>query len=192
MDLLKTEFCIFDVETTGLSPVDGDRIVEIATIKVSSLKSVARFHSLINPEREIPFGASEINGITNEMIADAPKSREVLPAFLEFLGDAVIVGHNVKFDLSFLCYELSLLGRWLREKTTVIDTLKMARNLLPQRGRYPLWSVADGLGIKWDQEHRAMSDAELTVEVFLRLVKTMGKKDMVDIGILPDVMKEFR
>ena len=191
-DLRKQEFIIFDVETTGLSPRWGDRIIEIAALKVKDLKPVGEFYSFVDPQREISYGAFQVNGITPDMLMGAPTLEEILPRFLKFIGSAALVGHNIKFDLSFLCYELSLMGKWLRPKTVVIDTLKMARGLLPHLGRYPLWFIADSLGITRKQEHRAMADVKLTFEVFLRLIKTMGKKDIEDMGVLSGALDEYK
>ena len=186
------EFIIFDVETTGLSPVGGDRIIEIAALKIKDLKPVDQFHSLIDPQREIFADSIQVNGITPEMVAGSPKSNEVLPKFLAFLGKAVLVGHNVKFDLGFLCYELALAGKWLSDKTVIVDTLKMSRELLPHLGRYSLWFVADCLGVKKEQTHRAQSDVELTYDVFCRLVKSLGTKDIAQVGVLPNALEDFK
>ncbi len=188
-DFKKAEFVIFDIETTGLSPSWGDRIVEIAALKVKNSKPVDRFYSFVDPQREISFGAFAVNGITEEMLRGAPTSCEILPRFLEFLGDAALVGHNVGFDLSFLCHELSLLGMGLKDKTVIVDTLKMARHLLPNLGRYPLWFVAESLGLPKGQQHRAMSDVELTFDVFRRLIKEMGEKNIEDIGVVANAQK---
>ena len=188
----KKEFIIFDVETTGLSPRTGDRIVEIAALKIKNLKLVEEFYSFVDPEREISFGAFQVNGITQDMLIGAPKSREILPRFLEFMGDAALVGHNISFDLGFLCHELSLIGMRLKDKTIIIDTLKMARNLLPHLGRYPLWLIADSLGVHMDQEHRAMADVHLTFKVFYKLIKTMGEKDINEIGVLSNILNDYK
>ena len=190
-DFRKQEFVIFDVETTGLSPTWGDRIVEIAAIKVRNLKPVENFHSFVDPQREISFGAFQVNGITEEMLTGAPASKEILPRFLEFIGRRALIGHNIAFDLNFLCYELSLLGLQLKKEAIIVDTLKMARHLLPTLGRYPLWRVAASLGIEEDQKHRAMADAQLTFEVFCRLLKLKGKRSISEIGILPDAGNRY-
>ncbi len=164
------EFVVFDVETTGLSPGSGDRIVEIAALKVRGLKPVARFHSLVNPGRPISFAASEVNGISDDMVAAAPRCREILPDFLQFLGQATMIGHNVRFDLSFLHHEVGLASLKIGHEIEAIDTIRLARQMMPRLKRYPLWLVADALGIEESQKHRAMADVELTFEVFYRLI----------------------
>src|SRR5271163_1362727 len=104
MNIKLTEFVIFDVETTGLSPIDGDRIVEIAAVKVRGLVVVDKFYSLVNPQRNIPSQASQVNNITEDMVNKAPVSADILPQMIHFIGGACVAGHNVKFDLNFLCY----------------------------------------------------------------------------------------
>ena len=191
-NLKEKDLIVFDVETTGLSPQTGDRIVEIAALKVRNLKSIDKFYSLVDPQREIPLGASQVNGISKEMLGGAPTSRKILPDFFKFVDGCAIVGHNVEFDLNFLCYELSLVGMYLNDQTTVIDTLKMSRQLLPHLGRYPLWSVAQSLGIKQEQKHRAMSDVELTFDVLRGLCKVMGDRDVNEIGVLTNVLEKYQ
>jgi DNA polymerase III subunit epsilon len=168
-DLVTGDFVIFDVETTGLSPAYGDRVVEIAALRIRDFKPVAKFHSLVDPEREISYGAYLVNGITQEMLSGAPQGFEVFPDFLRFADDACLVGHNVRFDLNFLTYELSRLDLSLERTTHIIDTMRMARRFLPHLGRYSLLWVSQALGIDMKQQHRALADVELTFEVFKRL-----------------------
>lgn len=188
----KQEFVIFDVETTGLSPHGGDRIVEIAALKIKNLTPVDKFYSLIDPEREVSFGAFQVNGITSEMLMGAPKSSKVLPRFMEFIGSAGLVGHNVKFDLNFICHELSILGLSLDEKALIIDTLKLSRNLLPQIGRHPLWLVAQTLGVKKNQKHRAMADVELIYQVFSKLIELAEGKDLKKIACIEYLFTQIK
>ena len=191
-DLIKPAFVIFDVETTGLFPETGDRIVEIAALKIVDLQIVDKFHSLVDPKREISFGAYEVNGITPEMLKGAPEAKDVLPRLLKFLGPAHLVGHNVRFDLGFLCHELSLLDMKLHEKTMVVDTLKLARRILPSLDRYPLWLVAESLGIEIEQRHRAMADVELTLQVFQKLIERKKSKSPVVKNIYEDVLDRYQ
>ncbi len=170
MNARQTEYVVFDVETTGLSPQGGDRIVEIAAVRVRNWKIIDTFESLVNPQRDLPVEAQEINKITEAMLADAPTADQVLPKIIEFTGGACLVGHNVKFDLNFLCYELSLIGRKLREKTPAIDTLKMAKELLPHLTSFRLAHVAHSLGATAETTHRALPDVKLTAKVMQRLM----------------------
>ena len=170
MKIISAEYIVFDSETTGLSVTDGDRIIEIAAVKIKNCQIVDRFSSLINPHRSIPQESTLVNGITEDMIKDAPVAVEVLPQLIDFIGGACLVGHNVRFDLNFLCYELSLMGRRLRQETPAIDTLKMAKELVPFLNSYRLEHVAQYLGVAVKQTHRAMADTETTASVLSRLL----------------------
>lgn len=181
MERLKAkEFVVFDVETTGLSPLGGDRIIEIAALKIKNLKPVAQFHSLVDPLRPVSFPAYEVNGISDEMLVGAPRAREVLPQFLKFLGQAALIGHNISFDMNFLYNEMDLSGLEREQEFKSIDTIRIARRVLPQLKRYPLWLVAATLGITENQKHRAMADVELTFEVFCRLIHLAQEKKMLE------------
>lgn len=181
MKVRSTEFIVFDVETTGLSAIEGDRIIEIAAIKLKDLKPVAVFHSLINPKRDIPASATYVNKITGDMLVGAPTSEEFLPGIIDFIGGGCVVGHNVKFDLNFLCYELALSGRKLHEGTPAIDTLKMARSLIPYLSSYKLSSIAQALGITIGETHRAQADTQLTADVLMRLMDIAGDQNIEDL-----------
>ena len=182
MDIKTAEFIVFDVETTGLSPRDGDRIIEIAAMKVKGAVVVDKWYSLVNPRRALPPEAMSVNGITEEMISDAPTAPDVLPRMIEFIGGGCIAGHNVRFDLGFLCYELSLMGRKLQDGTPAIDTLKMAKDLLPYLSSYKLSYLARSLGVTVNDAHRAMADVEITVKVMLRLIEMAGEQNLSNVG----------
>ncbi len=173
------EYVVFDVETTGLSVLGGDRIIEIAGMKIKDSKKIDDFHALINPERDIPPAASRVNGITSEMVEGAATASEALPKFLDFIGEACLVGHNIKFDLDFLCYQLALLGKRINTRVPTLDTLKMARTLAPGLQRYKLWFVAQSFGIEIGELHRAMADVELTAAVLNKLLE-LAEVDKVD------------
>jgi DNA polymerase-3 subunit epsilon len=101
MNIKLAEFVIFDVETTGLSPIDGDRIVEIAALKIKGSAVVDQFHSLVNPQRSMPMQATQVNNITDDMLITAPIAADILPEMINFIGGACVAGHNVRFDLNF-------------------------------------------------------------------------------------------
>ncbi len=183
MNIKEAEFIVFDVETTGLSATDGDRIIEIAAMKVKGLVVVDKFYSLVNPQRSIPSAATNVNNITNEMVAGAPAADEVLPRMIEFIGGGCVVGHNVRFDLSFLCHELSRSNRKLKDETPAIDTLKMAREILPYLSTYKLSYLARSLGVTVTETHRALADVDITVKVMLRLIEMAEEQNLSDVGI---------
>ncbi len=180
MKIDKMEFIVFDVETTGLNPLGGDRIIEIAAVKMKGGKKVDVFDSLINPQRPLSEHAQRINKITPEMVSSAPNIQQVLPKFLDFIGGGCLVAHNAKFDLDFLCHELAMIGRRLRPATPAWDTLKMAKELLPQINNYQLFYIAHFLGVKVEETHRALADARLTADVFLRLLPLAREKQLYD------------
>lgn len=180
----KSEYVVFDVETTGLSPTSGDRIIEIGAIRVKNGQIVDQFESFINPQRDIPAEAQAINNITPEMVADAPTSDKILPDFLNFIGGATVVGHNVKFDLCFVAYELALIERKFRHETPAIDTLKMAKKLLPHLTRHTLAYVAQYMGVKINETHRALADVELTVKILIQLLYLAEEKHINSIKLV--------
>ena len=174
------EFTIFDTETTGLDPAGGDRIVEIAGIRFKGQEKIATFQSLINPKRPISPAAFEVNKISEEMLRDAPGAEEVIPNFLDFIKDSCVCSYNAGFDLAFLNNELAIIGKILPQDLIIADVLKMAKRLLPGSERYALWFIADSLGIKIEQKHRAFSDVELTLGVFNKLKEKLKAKGIVD------------
>jgi len=184
------EFTIFDTETTGLEPAQGDRIVEIAAIRFKGKDKIAAFQSLVNPGRPISEAAFCVNHITQEMLRDAPTIDAVMPNFLKFIQDSCLCSYNAVFDLEFLNNELRLIGknlpcslsagRGLLEGIVVVDILKMARRLLPGLERYALWFVSDKLGIQMEQKHRALADVELTFNVFSKFKEILQAKGITD------------
>ena len=170
------DFIIFDVETTGLSPQAGDRIIEIAALRYKNGRTIDTFSSLINPQREISQAAYEVDHISQEMVDSAPLPEDVLLKFMEFAKGSCFAGYNVGFDLGFLENELRLLGRDFPAGIFVIDVMQMARRIMPGFDRYGLAKVSSYIGISTPQEHRALSDVELTLGVFSHLIdKVRGK-----------------
>lgn len=163
------EFTIFDTETTGLEASGGDRIVEIAALRIKGTERIAAFESLVNPKRAISDAAFAVNKITPEMLKNAPAMQEVMPGFLDFIKGSCLCSYNAGFDLEFLNNELKLAGKKELEGVIVIDILKMAKRLLPHLERHALWCVAEKFGLKSKQQHRALSDVELTLEAFYKL-----------------------
>jgi DNA polymerase III epsilon subunit family exonuclease len=176
----ETDFTIYDTETTGLDPGAGDRLVEIAGIRIRSGQRLGSFQSFIDPGRPVSPAAFAVNKITPEMLSAAPRSGEVLPKFLDFIKGSCLCSYNAGFDMGFLRKELTSNLLELPPGTDVVDILTMARKLLPGLERYPLWAVADKLGIQRKQEHRAMADVEMALDVFTRLVEVMKQKSILE------------
>jgi len=160
------EFTIFDTETTGLNPDSGDRIVEIAGLRVKGQKVLGKFHSFINSPKEISPAAFAVNHITREMLENSPAPEVVLDNFLNFIKGSCLCSYNAAFDMGFIENELVLSGRGKLNDIIVIDILKMAKRLLPGMERYALWFVSQKMQVNMQQEHRAFSDAQIALEVF--------------------------
>jgi len=176
------EFTIFDTETTGLNPQAGDRIVELAALRVKGSQRIAVFDTLINPEKPVSPGAFAVNKITPQMLNGAPSPQAAIGRFLEFLQGSYLCSYNAEFDLGFLDNELRLIGRPALDNPVVFDVLIMARKLLPGLPRYALWFVAERLGIKLTQQHRALADVEMTWQVFEKLKLLCQEKGIADFA----------
>ncbi|NBX92899.1 MAG: 3'-5' exonuclease [Proteobacteria bacterium] len=177
LSLALDEHIVFDLETTGLSAW-GDEIIEIGAIKVlgNEIDETKNFHSLVNPKRLIPAEATAVSGITNEMVKDAPFIDEVLPKFLDFVGDAFWVAHNARFDMSFIMKHLMQMK--LKKEIEVYDTMIFSRKAFPGEPRHNLDMLCQRLDLKFDPatRHRSMTDVELTAKAFVRLKEMLGDK----------------
>lgn len=162
--VLALPLVFLDVETTGLSPEAGDRVCEIALLRVRGGREEWSFSSLVNPGCPISPGASAVNGITDAMVREAPPFAEVAPTVLEALEGAVLVAHNAPFDLGFLRREMLLAGRRLPE-VPVIDTLRLARRCFSFFSN-ALQAISGALGIEVVGAHRALADVRTTWGVF--------------------------
>lgn len=168
------DYVVFDLETTGVS-VEHDVIIEIAAVKVVKGKVIDTFQTLVNPERPIPSGASRVNGITDDMVADAPLIGEALEAFLGFIGDAVLVGHNIQaFDMNFI-YDASMCVFQKPVTNNFIDTLYMARKCLPELNNHKLTDLAAHYHISQEGAHRAFNDCMINQQCY----EEMGKIEAV-------------
>jgi len=176
------EFVIFDTETTGLDPSSGDRIVELAALKFKGLERISEFQALVNPGKPVSEAAFAVNKISAEMLKDASQPEEVIPKFIDFIRGSCLSSYNAGFDLEFLNNEFKILELPQLKDILIIDVLKMAKRLMPGLERYALWFVADTLGIKTKQQHRAFSDVELTLAVFNRLKDMLKAKKITDFN----------
>ena len=166
---------ILDTETTGLDFRTGDRVIEIGCVELRGRQLTGqRFHAYINPEREIPQGAIEIHGLTNEFIADKPKFAAIAGDFMDFVRDAELVIHNAAFDVGFLNHELGLLQQGSIEQLCgeVTDTLRMAREMRPgKKNNLNALCAEFGVDNSGRQLHGALLDAELLAEVYLAMTR---------------------
>lgn len=172
MLLNNTTFVVTDTETTGLSPVTSN-LIEIAAVKVRNGEVIDSWQQLINPERSIPQRISQMTGITTAMVFDQPTAGEVLPGFLDFLEDGVLVAHNLTFDERFIQAELIRNG-FSPVKNPTLCTLRLARRLLPSLPRHDLGTVGKHFGLTNRARHRALGDAEVTAGALIRFLERIS------------------
>ncbi len=176
---LDDTFVIFDIETTGLSR-EVESITEIGAVKVQDGKIVDRFCSFVNPEKPISVEITKLTGITDEMVSDAPLIQDILPKFLDFCGDGVMVAHNASFDMGFIRVNAER-KCGIEVKNTVLDTLELSRTLLPEMSKHKLNLVCEHLGVSLEGHHRAVNDAEATAEIFLKFVDMLVEKKIFKV-----------
>lgn len=157
-------YTVLDIETTGLDP-SFDEIIEVSAIRVRKGVIAESFSSLIKASNPIDDFISELTGITNEMLDSAPSISDVLPAFFEFVGDDVVVGHNVNFDINFL-YDNADYLRLSPFKNDFIDTMRLSRKLFPEMENHKLGTVAKHLHIQQQNAHRAAADCDTTNSIY--------------------------
>jgi DNA polymerase III subunit epsilon len=166
---------ILDTETTGLDFRTGDRVIEIGCVELHGRQLTGqRFHAYINPGREVPQGAIEIHGLTNEFLVDKPRFAEIVADFIEFIRGAELVIHNAAFDVGFLNNELGLLQMESIDQlcSDVIDTLRMAREMRPgKKNNLNALCAEFGVDNSGRQQHGALLDAELLAEVYLAMTR---------------------
>ncbi|HOT76737.1 MAG TPA: 3'-5' exonuclease [Candidatus Wallbacteria bacterium] len=171
-------YCAVDIETTGLSP-KNDAIIEIAAVKIVDNQICGTFSTLVNPGVPISEEITKINGITDAMVENAPAIDEVMPEFLDFLGDSVLVAHNAAFDISFI--NEALYRKYYQKMINpIICTLKLAKMLYPNFESHSLGSVAQKLKISMTAHHRALSDADACAKMlvnFLKVIKSGANKN---------------
>ncbi len=190
-----SDFVVFDIETTGFSPVNN-RIIEIGAVKVSGGVIVDRYSTFVNPKTPIPFEIEKLTGINDSMVMDSPEIEEILPQFLAFCGDAVLVAHNANFDMSFI--KENAIRQGIRREFTYVDTVGIARILLPNQAKHTLDAVAKTLGVSLENHHRAVDDAEATAEIFVKMIpmlKEVGTQTLAQVNAMgassPDIIKRL-
>ncbi|HYO08518.1 MAG TPA: exonuclease domain-containing protein, partial [Tepidisphaeraceae bacterium] len=170
-----------DVETTGASTDFGDRVIEIGVVRVEGGQAVAEYQQLVDPQRRIGAGVVALTGIAQEMVTGQPTFADILPRVVELMRGAVVVGHNVRFDLSFLGGEFRRCRQPIQECLCdcrhVLDTVRIARRRFG-RGGNGLQALAPRLGVRPTTAHRALADAITTAHVFERLMEPVGGWDL--------------
>lgn len=159
------DFVAIDIETTGLDPNYAD-IIELAAIRVTNRIVRDEFQTLVNPGYEISNQIKELTGITNKMLSKAPLLKDVLPSFLDFVGDSVVVGHNVNFDINFI-YDSSMELYQEPFANDFVDTMRLCRQMFPGWPHYRLVDLVKNFKIAETTKHRAAADAQQTVACLL-------------------------
>jgi DNA polymerase-3 subunit epsilon len=175
---------VFDTETTGLNPLTGDRIVEIGCVEmVNRVETGRHFHAYFNPERDMPFEAQEVHGLSNLFLSDKPRFAETVEELLAFIEDSPLVAHNAGFDFGFLNFELERCGRPAVGISRMVDTLTLARSRHPG-AKHSLDALCVRFGIERSHrvKHGALLDAQLLAQVYVEL--TGGRQ--IGLGLVGD------
>lgn len=177
--LRSCRYVIFDTETTGFYPYQGDEIIAIGGVVVDNgmIREDQAFHQLVNPYRPIPPSVTAITGITDEMVADKPGVCNVISDFLDFAGDATLVAHNAEFDLAFMNIKL----KWYTKTAIynpVIDTYKLARAFYPELGTHDLDTLLKHHRVEVQGRHTALGDSLMTAQMFLHYLQVLEAKNI--------------
>jgi len=174
------EFVVIDLETTGLD-AKLDDIIEIAAVRYKDKKIIDSYTTLVNPLKPIPEHITKINGITNEMVKNAPTIEEALPKLIDFISDSIIVAHNASFDLKFLKSHAARMGIEISNPYT--DTLTLSRKVFPELENHKLTTVANHIGFYADTFHRAYNDAMACGQILLKCIEILDKNDLAKKNI---------
>lgn len=181
---------MLDFETTGLSPAYGDRLTEVAALRIVGDKVVERYVSLVNCNVRIPSFISDLTGITQKMVNQAPRDTVVIPELLRFIGNDILAAHNASFDVKFLQAESTRLGL-VSLHQDLICSLKLSRRIFPGLTSYKLTSLSSTLGIKFSSRaHRAEADAEAAAELLIYIGKYLHRNYSLT-GLNPQIFAEI-
>ena len=175
---LEDAYVVFDLETTGFSTA-ANKIIEIGAVKVLNGKITDKFSTFVNPEVPIPYKIEELTSINDNMVLDAPTIEEILPKFLEFSEGCVMVAHNASFDMGFI--EANCKRQGIEKEFTIVDTVALARVLMPQLNRFKLDTVAKALKVSLENHHRAVDDAGCTAEIFVKFIEMLQQRDITTL-----------
>ncbi|MBQ3001883.1 MAG: PolC-type DNA polymerase III [Bacilli bacterium] len=194
IDLSDATFVVFDVETTGFS-VTFNEIIEIGALKVKNGIILDSFSTFVQPSRPISKVITDLTEITNDDVANAPTIEEVMPKFVEFINDAILVAHNATFDTGHIYYQMKRLGLYKKD-LPCIDTLQLAKAMYSDiLKRFKLSEVAKGLKVNVEQQHRALSDSQTTTNVFMKMLGDLQERciyNYKDINSVTNVNDAFK
>ncbi len=182
-ELSDTSFVVFDLETTG-AKTPAARVTEIGAWKVKNGEVTDEFQTLVNPEIPIPPFIVGLTGITDEMVADAPKFADIAIDFLEFIGESVLVAHNSGFDMRFLNHEIGLVFPEYKLANPCLCTVQLSRKLVPETVNHKLKTMAEFYKLDLTNHHRASADAHATAHIFINLLSRLhegGVKDLAGV-----------
>lgn len=182
-----SDFVVFDLETTG-AKCPPCRITEIGAFRVAGGRVTEKFHTLVNPEMPIPPFITGLTGISDAMVADAPRFADVCDDLLGFIGGSVLVAHNAHFDMRFLNHEVGRVYMNYRVGNPHLCTVQLSRKLLPEIPNHRLKTVAEHYEIRLDNHHRASDDALATAEIFVNLLGELNRHGVHDL----DAARKFR
>ncbi|MFG6118429.1 ATP-dependent DNA helicase DinG [Thalassobacillus sp. B23F22_16] len=185
------KFVVVDLETTGNTPAKNDRIIEVGVVIWEDGELMEEFSSLVYPEQDIPPFITNLTGITNEQVAHAPLFSEIAEEMYEKFSDAYIVAHNIQFDLGFLNKEFADCGLKALDNP-VIDTVELARILLPQSPGFKLGQLAEQLNIQHEDPHRALSDTKVTVDLLAQLFQKFSELPLLTLEQLLKMESGFK
>ncbi|MFW6035758.1 MAG: PolC-type DNA polymerase III [Halothermotrichaceae bacterium] len=188
-NLGNVSFTVFDFETTGLKN-RKDEIIEIGAVKVENDEIIDEYGTFVKPDKAIPAKITELTGISNKMIAEAPKLEVIIDDFLEFIGDSVLTAHNAVFDYGFLKMALKKTNKKMISNP-VLDTLNLSRALLPDLKNHKLNTLTKHLNIGLDNHHRAVDDAKATAEMLIKLIKLMKDRQVISLNKINTLSKDM-
>jgi DNA polymerase-3 subunit epsilon len=191
-EIEKAVFVAFDFETTGLYP-DRDRIIEIGAVKFNLQGAIEIYQHLVDPGIEIPEESIAIHQITNEMVKGKPGIQDLLPDFLKFIGDSILIAHNIKFDQGFLNAALADMGE-NPPTNRGIDTCNLSRRVVKGRRSYSLQNLAKYFAIPVNNAHRALDDAMICMELFKKIIARIDIDEDHSVGFIMKIVqgKKFR
>lgn len=184
VSLQEAVYVVFDIETTGLS-VTHNKIIEIAAVKLHEGREIDRYSTFVDPHEKIPYHITKLTNITDDMVKGAPDIETVMPQFVEFVGDAVLVAHNASFDTGFIQAFCKRLGI-PEPDNPVLDTLEMARMLYPSLKNHRLNTLCDRFKVSLENHHRAIDDTVALGEVLKHMLREAEERQIRDLSRLND------
>ncbi|PIS28476.1 hypothetical protein COT42_07915 [Candidatus Saganbacteria bacterium CG08_land_8_20_14_0_20_45_16] len=185
------QFVIFDLETTGLDPIKNE-ITEIGAFKIKGRELINMFSQLIKPQQPISAEITRLTGIDDELVKEAPPIDKVLPLFLDFAGDSILIAHNAEFDTSFIRTKLKQVTPGQELNNQILCTVKLSRYLLPNLANHKLHTVGAHFGFPSQNRHRSIGDVELTFQIWDKLLTMLVSKGVTDKSSLDALIAKLK